>query len=154
MVTMNSRQLLQSETALRESEQRLRLMVRGVRGYAIFMLDPEGRVSDWNCGAERINGYRSEEIIGKHCSCFYGAEDVAAGIADQQLETARATGGVQAEGWRFRKDGSRFWASVSITAIRDDQENLRASPRSPVTSRSVWRPRRSCGKRMRPYQNR
>jgi PAS domain S-box-containing protein len=110
--------------ALRESEQRFRLLVEGVRDYAIFMLDPEGRVSTWNAGAERIKGYSADEIVGRHFSRFYTPEDVESGKPDTELKTAAAQGRFEDEGWRIRKDGSRFWANVMITAVRDSGGKL------------------------------
>jgi PAS domain S-box-containing protein len=110
---------------LRQSEERFRLLTEGVQDYAIFMLDPEGRVASWNSGAERIKGYRSEEIIGKHFSCFYGDEDIRSGKPGHQLKIALTEGRFEDEGWRFRKDGSRFWASAVITPLRDAHGNLR-----------------------------
>jgi PAS domain S-box-containing protein len=109
----------QAEEVLRESEERFRLMVEGVKDYAIFMLDPEGRVSSWNLSAERFKGYREDEILGEHCSRFYPAEDVARGKPEEQLKLAAAAGRVEDEGWRVRKDGTRFWANVVITALRN-----------------------------------
>lgn len=114
----------QLEEALRESEQRFRLLVEGVRDYAIFMLDPEGRVSTWNAGAERIKGYRAEEIIGRHFSRFYTQEDVERGRPDSELKTAAAQGRFEDEGWRVRKDGSAFWANVVITPVQDKTGKL------------------------------
>jgi formate hydrogenlyase transcriptional activator len=114
----------QAEEALRESEQRFRSLVEGVRDYAIFMLDPEGRVSTWNAGAERIKGYRSDEIIGQHFSRFYTQEDVKRGKPDSELKVAAAQRRFEDEGWRVRKDGSRFWANVMITALRDKSGTL------------------------------
>jgi len=113
-----------AEKALRDSEERFRLMVDSIQDYAIFMLDPQGRVATWNAGAERIKGYRAEEIIGQHVSRFYTPEDVERGKPDEQLEKATAQGRWQEEGWRVRKDGSRFWATVLITALRDEQGQL------------------------------
>jgi PAS domain S-box-containing protein len=107
-----------AEEALRESEERFRVLVQGVRDYAIFMLDPQGRVASWNEGAERINGYKAEEIVGRHFSTFYPAADVAAGKTKMELEVASREGKYEEEGWRVRKDGSCFWASVLITALR------------------------------------
>ncbi len=103
--------------ALRASEERFRLLVQSVRDYAIFMLDTEGRIANWNSGAERIKGYRENEIVGSHMSRFYTQEDQAAGVPFAALETARREGKFEAEGWRVRKDGTRFWASVLIDAI-------------------------------------
>src|ERR1700712_4017287 len=100
-----------------ESERRFRLLVEGVIDYAIYMLDPSGIVTNWNAGASRIKGYSADEIIGQHFSIFYTPEDRAAGKAVQSLETARREGRFEAEGWRLRKDGSRFLASVVIDAI-------------------------------------
>lgn len=113
-----------AEEALRESEERFRLLVQGVTDYAIYMLDREGNVSSWNAGAERFKGYRSAEIIGQHFSRFYTPEDLEAAIPQKALETAASEGRFEAEGWRKRKDGSTFWASVVIDPIRDDEGNL------------------------------
>ena len=109
----------QKEEALRVSEERIRLMVEGVKDYAILMLDPEGHVVSWNAGAERIKGYRADEIIGRHVSVFYPQEDVEAGKPGRVLSAAAAEGRFEDEGWRVRKDGSRFWANVVVTPIRD-----------------------------------
>jgi PAS domain S-box-containing protein len=106
------------ESALRQSEERFRLAVADVTTYGILTLDAGGRVATWNAGAERIKGYRADEIIGKHFSCFYPQEDVAAGKPEMELTAATAHGRVEDEGWRVRKDGSRFWANVVITAMR------------------------------------
>ena len=113
-----------AETALRISEERFRLMVADVTTYAILTLDPNGLVTAWNSGAERIKGYRSEEIIGQHFSRFYPPEDIAAGKPEMELRTATAEGRIEDEGWRIRKDGSRFWANVVITAMRDAKGKL------------------------------
>ena len=112
------------EEALRQSEERFRLLVQSVREYAIFLLDPDGYIASWNEGAERIKGYTSSEIIGKHFSSFYPPEDIAAGKPERELEIATRTGKYEEEGWRIRKDGSRFWGSVLITAIRNDAGHL------------------------------
>lgn len=109
-----------ARAALAESERQLRLLVRGVTDYALFMLDPNGIVVSWNSGAERIKGYQADEIIGRHFSTFYTPADRLAGEPRRALETAAATGRYEAEGLRLRKDGSQFWASVVIDAIRDD----------------------------------
>ncbi len=113
------------ERALVESEQRFRLLVEGVQDYAIFMLDPLGNITSWNAGAERIKGYKATEIIGKHFSCFYPPNVVAQGIPDMELKIAADTGRFEDEGWRLRKDGSRFWANLVITAVRDNNSVLK-----------------------------
>jgi PAS domain S-box-containing protein len=110
---------------LRQSEERFRLLVTSVKDYAIFMLDPEGRIATWNEGAERLKGYTAEEIIGQQFSRFYPDEDVASGKPRRELEEATAEGQFKEEGWRVKRDGSRFWASVVITALRDDAGALR-----------------------------
>jgi PAS domain S-box-containing protein len=101
-----------------------RILVEGVKEYAIFMVDPGGRIVSWNAGAERIKGYTREEIVGRHISVFYAAEDSAAGRPERALAAAASHGTYEEEGWRVRKDGSRFLASVVITALRDGAENL------------------------------
>ncbi|HEX7816140.1 sensor domain-containing protein [Dyella sp.] len=101
-----------------------RLLVQSVVDYALYLLTPDGIVANWNAGAERAKGYTQAEIVGKHFSCFYSPEDRAAGIPDRGLETARATGRFEAEGWRYRKDGTAFWAHVIIDAVRDDDGKL------------------------------
>jgi PAS domain S-box-containing protein len=113
-----------AEEELRRSEERFRLLVQGVTDYAIYMLDPDGRVTNWNVGAERIKGYLADEIVGEHFSRFYTDEDRAAGLPAYALETAGREGRFEREGWRVRKDGTRFWANVVIDAIRDEQGNL------------------------------
>jgi diguanylate cyclase (GGDEF)-like protein/PAS domain S-box-containing protein len=110
---------------VRNNESQLRLLVQGVKDYAILMLDPSGRVLTWNEGAERIKGYRADEITGQHFSRFYAPESVAAGRPVMELEIARETGRFEEEGWRVRKDGSRFWANVVITALHDEAGKLR-----------------------------
>ncbi|MFZ5892729.1 MAG: PAS domain S-box protein [Myxococcota bacterium] len=101
------------------SEERFRLLIESVKDYAIFMLDAQGRVATWNLGAERIKGYRADEIIGQHFSRFYPLEEVRGGKCEYELEHASLEGRFEDEGWRVRKDGSRFWANVVITALRD-----------------------------------
>ena len=115
----------QVEEALRKSEEHLRLLVDGVSDYAIFMLDPSGQVASWNQGAERIKGYKANEIIGRHFSCFYPPEELQNGKPERELQKAIAEGHYAEEGWRIRKDGSRFWAHVEITALRDNTGKLR-----------------------------
>ena len=106
-----------NEDALRRSEQQFRLLVEGVTDYALYMLDASGHVSNWNTGAQRIKGYRPDEIVGQHFSVFYAPEDSAEGLPAFALETARREGRFEKEGWRIRKDCSRFWAHVIIDAI-------------------------------------
>jgi PAS domain S-box-containing protein len=113
-----------AETKLRQSEEQLRLLMRGVTDYAIYLLDSEGRVINWNFGAQRIKGYLPYEIIGQHFSRFYSEEDQKAGRPAYALETAAREGKFETEGWRVRKDGTRFWAHVVIDAIRDDVGNV------------------------------
>ena len=112
-----------AEQVLHRSEEQFRLLVQGVSDYAIYLLDLEGKVTNWNLGAQRIKGYFANEIVGQHFSRFYTDEDRAAGIPQTALETARRDGRFEKEGWRIRKDGSRFWAHVVIDAIRDDDGN-------------------------------
>jgi PAS domain S-box-containing protein len=112
------------ELKLKETEQRFRLLVEGVKDYAIIGLDPQGLISSWNRGAERIKGYSAGEIIGKHLSCFYPADDVARNLPGELLGRAAKDGVVEQEGWRVRKDGTQFWADVLITALRDDAGQL------------------------------
>lgn len=115
---MSPNELVHSHHALRVSETRFRLFVEGVRDYAMFLLDTHGRVATWNVGAERIKGYTAGEIIGRSFHTFYPADAVARGWPDYELEVARRTGRFEDEGWRLRKDGTRFWANVVITAMR------------------------------------
>ena len=108
-----------AEEELRRSEERFRLLIESVKDYAIFLLDDRGIVQTWNEGAQRIKGYEAREIIGRHISAFYPAEDVAAGKPQRLLGRALREGRVEDEGWRVRKDGARFWADVVITPLRD-----------------------------------
>lgn len=113
-----------AEMALKRSEEQFRLLVQGVTDYAIYMLDVDGRVASWNMGAERIKGYAADEIIGQHFSRFYTEEERQSGEPQRGLGIAAKEGRCEKEGWRVRKDGSRFWASVVIDAIRDDRGEL------------------------------
>ncbi|HEY3151230.1 MAG TPA: PAS domain S-box protein [Candidatus Binatia bacterium] len=115
----------QAEEALRASEERFRHMVEGVKDYAIYMVDLDGRIITWNTGAERMKGYSSEEILGRRLSLFYEPRDVESGKPELGLKEAAATGRFEDEGWRVRKDGSRFWANVIITALNDGAGKLR-----------------------------
>ncbi|QDX25386.1 PAS domain S-box protein [Sphingomonas suaedae] len=118
------RRVVERAAALQQSQTQFGLLVRGVTDYAIYMLDTDGVVSSWNAGAERIKGYTPEEIMGRHFSTFYPDEERLRGDPERALETARREGRFAAEGWRLRKDGSRFRASVAIDAIRDDDGQL------------------------------
>ena len=122
MVSERTRELETALARLQQSEQSFELLVRSVTDYAIYMLDPEGNVASWNAGAERIKGYSEAEIIGQNFSRFYTDEDRLAGRPARGLKIAGTVGRFEAEGWRVRKDGSRFWASVVIDAIRDGGE--------------------------------
>jgi PAS domain S-box-containing protein len=112
------------EEELRRSEERFRLLVESVRDYAIFMLDPDGYVATWNAGAERIKGYQASEIVGRHFSLFYPNDKIVERFPQHELEVASRVGRFEDEGWRVRKDGSRFWANVVITALRDRRGEL------------------------------
>ncbi len=113
-----------ADQGLRESEERYRLLVENIQDYAIFRLDPNGNVATWNLGAQRTKGYTAEEILGQHFSRFYPPEDLSDGKPAQELAIAATQGRFEVEGWRLRKDGSRFWANVIITALHDDQGKL------------------------------
>ncbi|HUJ60971.1 MAG TPA: PAS domain S-box protein [Kofleriaceae bacterium] len=113
-----------AESVRLEAEQRFRQIVESVRDYAIFMLDTHGRILTWNVGAERLKGYRAEEIIGRHFSVFYPKEEIESGKCERELEGAARDGRYEDEGWRLRKDGSRFWANVVISAVRDSHGHL------------------------------
>jgi PAS domain S-box-containing protein len=106
-----------------------RLLVESVQDYAIFALDSSGRILSWNPGAQRLKGYQTEEILGRHFSIFYQPEDVAAGKPQRELEIATRDGRVDDEGWRVRKDGSLFWANVVITALRESHPRPHRAPR-------------------------
>ncbi|MGV3743204.1 MAG: PAS domain-containing protein, partial [Burkholderiaceae bacterium] len=105
-------------------EQRFHLLVSGITDYAIYLLNPNGEVSSWNAGAQRFKGYVAEEIIGSHFSRFYTQEDQATDLPARALQIAAKEGKFEAEGWRVRKDGTRFWAHVVIDAIRNPQGEL------------------------------
>src|SRR5262245_5920875 len=105
-------------------DPRFRVFVESVRDYALLMLDPAGHIVSWNVGAQAIKGYRPDEIIGKHFSVFYPPEVVPSGLPARELEEAAKTGRFEDEGWRVRKDGTRFWANVVITALRDSSGAL------------------------------
>ena len=113
-----------AEEELRRTEQRLRLLVEAVQDYAIFMLDPDGHVASWNPGAQRSKGYSAEDIIGQHFRVFYPPDKQAEKHPEHELELARRDGRYEEEGWRIRKDGSRFWAHVTITAVHDEHGDL------------------------------
>jgi PAS domain S-box-containing protein len=113
-----------AEDALRKSEEHSRLLIESVRDYGIFMLDPQGNVATWNAGAARIKGYQPNEILGRHFSVFYTPEDVAAGKPEWELQVVEKEGRLEDEGWRVRKDGSRFWANVVISALRKPNGEL------------------------------
>ena len=115
----------QSPATVLGSENSFRLLVESVKDYAIIMLDPTGHVASWNAGAERFKGYRAEEIIGKHFSCFYPAEAIQRGLPEQELKVAAKEGRFEDESWRVRKGGEKFWASVIISALRDKDGTLR-----------------------------
>jgi PAS domain S-box-containing protein len=114
-----------ADRALRGSQEKLSLLIESTKDYSIIMLDPKGRVASWNLGAELINGYRAQEIRGRHFSCFYPPADIRAKKPRRLLELAQTAGRVEDEGWRVRKDGTRYWASVLITALRDKSGRLR-----------------------------
>ncbi|MEA2756017.1 MAG: hypothetical protein QOJ54_2306, partial [Aliidongia sp.] len=123
-VQERTREIAEAMAERRDSEHRFRMLVNGIRDYAIFMLDPNGMVTNWNIGAERIKGYTEAEIVGCHFSIFYSDNDREWGAPQRALMIARTTGRFEAEGWRHRKDGSRFWANVVIDPIEDESGEL------------------------------
>jgi len=123
-VTRDLTERRRTEELLRQSEDRFQLLVQTVRDYGIFILDREGRISSWNEGAKRIKGYTAEEIMGRHFSVFYPLDEVERGKPAWELEVAARDGRFEDEGWRVRKDGSRFWANVVITALRNPEGEL------------------------------
>jgi len=141
----NGEENKRAEKTLEESQEHFRLLVQGVRDYAIFMLDPQGRVVSWNPGAERIKGYKADEIIGTHFSRLYTEDDIERGHPEEELRIAVEEGSYEEEGLRVRKDGSGFWANVVITALKDEAGRLRgfAKVTRDVTERkpSARRPR-------------
>jgi PAS domain S-box-containing protein len=120
----------QSDAALpafqqsQEGERSLRLQIDGLKDFAIFMLDPVGRVATWNAGAHRFQGFEAAEIIGRDFACFFSPEDVALGKPQEEIRSAARDGHFEDEGWRFRKDGSKFWANVILTAVRNSEHEL------------------------------
>jgi PAS domain S-box-containing protein len=123
-LSRRTRERDEAVAALRQSNEQFRLLVEGIEDYAIFMLDPQGYITNWNRGAERIKGYASAEAIGQHFSMFYTREDQRAGRPAEALEVAARVGKFEAEAWRLRKDGSRFWASVVIDPLRNENGEL------------------------------
>jgi PAS domain S-box-containing protein len=114
-----------AQQKLRQSEERFGLLVDNVRDYAILMLDPAGNISSWNRGAQRITGYAPEEIIGQHFSCFFPPDEIRDGVPASELARVLTEGRIEVEGWRLRRDGSRYWANIVTTAVHDEDGNLR-----------------------------
>lgn len=123
-ITRDSTERKEAAEALRRSEEQFRILVQGVTDYAIYMLDPQGRITNWNVGAERLKGYKPDEIIGENFARFYSEEERAKGIPYNNLRIAEQEGRFEKEGWRIRKDGSQFWANVVIDPVRDENGNL------------------------------
>jgi PAS domain S-box-containing protein len=124
VITRDITERRQAQQALYDSERRFRLLVQAVKDYAIYLLDPSGVIVSWNAGAERLKGYAADEIVGQHFSRFYTPEDRAIGLPARALQAAARDGHFEAEGWRVRKDGGRFWALVEVDAIRDENGEL------------------------------
>jgi PAS domain S-box-containing protein len=137
------RSIRKTETGFSDAA-RFQLLVEAVTDYAIYMLDPGGTIVSWNAGAQRFKGYTAAEILGQNFERFYEDVDRRSGLPRRALETAAREGKFEAEGWRVRKDGDRFWAHVVIDPIRDGSGQLLGSPRSRATLPSESRPRRSC----------
>lgn len=123
-VTQDVTERWEAEQELRESEERFRILVDQIRDYAIYLLSPEGRITTWNLGARRIEQYEASEVIGRHFSMFHAPEDIARGKLTRLMQQAKETGAARETAWRIRKDGSRFWADVTLTALRDSNGNL------------------------------
>ena len=138
-ITRDITERVQAQQAIIETERRFRILVEGVFDYAIYMLDPSGIITNWNTGAERLKGYSADEIVGQHFSKFYTKEERSSGMPARVLETAAREGRYEAEGWRVRKDGSRFWASVIVDAIRNESGKLQgfAKVTRDITERRV-----------------
>jgi PAS domain S-box-containing protein len=124
-ITRDLTERREQEDRMRQSEERFRLLLEGIDDYAIYMLDPDGRVTSWNAGAQRITGYTADEIVGQSFERFYSADDVAAGRPAAELRTATLNRRAEDTGWRVRKDGTRFWADVVVTALHDEEGRLR-----------------------------
>jgi len=124
-ITRDLTERREQEQRLRQSEERFRLLLEGVEDYAVYMLDPEGRVTSWNAGAQRITGYTADEIVGQSFERFHPPEDVATGRPSQELRTATLNRRAEDIGWRVKKDGTQFWAEVVVTALHDEEGRLR-----------------------------
>jgi PAS domain S-box-containing protein len=123
----NNEESKRAKKVLRESEEHFRLLVKGIKNYAIFMLDPQGRVVSWNPGAQHMKGYQEEEILGQHFSVFHTEDDVEQGHPEKELRVAVTESRCEEEGIRVRKDGSKFWANVVVAPLNDEAGDL--SPR-------------------------